>query len=114
MLQKELDDCKAALEQKEFDGRKAANIRAVKLMIEKPALKVIELVEILLEQEPGLPVVLQDGSWQFPIIAAVADAENGVRLYVSLPAESRPADGREQADRRADGIREMETGKNGA
>ncbi len=100
MLQKEFDDSKAALEQKEFDDRKAANIRAVELMIEKPGIKVIELVEILLEQEPGLPVVLQDGSWQFPIVSVRADPENGVRLYVSPPAESTPADGREQADRR--------------
>ncbi len=114
MLQKELDDCKAALEQKEFDDRKAANLRAVKLMIETPALKVIELVETLLEQNPGLPVTVQDGNRQLRIDSVTVDFIKGVQLHVSAPAEPRPADGREQADRRADGIREMETGKNGA
>lgn len=84
--------------QKEFENRRAAQIKALETMNEKPALKVIELVEILLEQNPGLPVVLQDGSWQFPIVSVRADAENGVRLYVSSPAESRSADGRDQAD----------------
>jgi len=100
------------LEQKEFEDRRAAQIKALETMIEKPGIKVIELVEILLEQNPGLPVVLQDGCWQFPIVSVRADPENGVRLYLSPPAESTPADGREQADRRSDGIGEMETGEN--
>ncbi len=90
MLQKELDDCKAALEQKEFDGRKAANIRAVKLMIEKPALKVIELVETLLEQNPGLPLTVQDGNRQLRIDSVTVDFIKGVQLHVSSSAESRP------------------------
>ncbi len=114
MLQKELDDRRAAIEQKEFDDRKAANIKAVKLMNENPAFKVIEMVEILLDQNPGLPLTVQDGNRQLRIVSVTVDFIKGVQLHVSSPAESRPADGWEQADRRADGIREMETGKNGA
>ena len=68
--------------QKEFEKRKVANIRALKAMPAKPALKVIELVEILLEQHPGLPVVLQDGNFELPIVSVQADAERGVRFYV--------------------------------
>lgn len=91
MLQKELDDSKAALEQKEFDDSKAANIRAVKLMIEKPpALKVIELVETLLEQNPGLPLTVQDGNRQLRIDSVTVDFIKGVQLHVSSSAESRP------------------------
>lgn len=68
--------------QKEFDDRKAANIRALELLFEKPAVKVIELVEILLEQNPGLPVIVEDGERQRPVVCVWADLENGVRLQV--------------------------------
>jgi len=70
------------LEQKEFEDRRAAQIKALETMIEKPAMKVIELVEILLEQDPSLPVVVQDGDFELPIVCVQADAEHGVRLYV--------------------------------
>ena len=103
MLQKESDDRKAALEQKEFDDSKAANIRAVELMIEKPRLKVIDLVETLLEQNPGLPLTVQDGNRQLRIVSVTVDFIKGVQLHVSSPAESRPADGQDRGDCRRSG-----------
>ncbi len=68
--------------QKEFENRRAANIKALELMLEKPAVKVIELIEILLEQNPALPVIVQDGDRQRPVLCVWADLENGVRLQV--------------------------------
>ena len=68
------------LQEKEFKDRKAANIRALRAMAAKPAVKAIDLLEILLEQDPGLPVVLQDGNFDLPIVSVQADAEHGIRL----------------------------------
>lgn len=76
------------MDQKEFDKRKAAQINALEclaVLYEKPAVKVvkvIDLVEMLLRQNPSLPVVMQVGTQQFAIVSVVADSQNVVRLYV--------------------------------
>ena len=69
------------LEQKEFEARRVRNKRSLEAMEEKPGIKVIDLVEILLEQPADSRVVFQDGTWQFPIVSVRACAEHGVRLY---------------------------------
>lgn len=83
--------------QKEFEKSKAAQIKALKTWIENPAIKVIGMVEILLEQNPGLPLTVQDGNRQLRIVSVTVDFIKGVQLHVSSPEESTPADGRDRA-----------------
>lgn len=66
------------MDQKEFETRRSAQKKALKSVDEKPIVKVIDLVEILLLENPGLPVVLQVGSWQFPIAYVRADDDENV------------------------------------
>ncbi len=66
------------MDQKEFETRRSSQKRALKAAGEKPIVKVIDLVEILLGENPGLPVVLQVGSWQFPIAYVRADDDEAV------------------------------------
>ena len=70
------------MDQKDFERRKAAQIKALKAMNEKPMIKVIDLVEMLLEENPSLPMVIQIGTYQFPITSVCADDENNVQLHV--------------------------------
>jgi len=71
------------LEQTEFDRRRIAQKKALKAINEKPIVKVIDLVELLLLENPGLPVVVQVGSWQFPIAYIRAnDDENVVQIGI--------------------------------
>lgn len=71
------------MDQHEFETRRSAQKRALESVDEKPIVKVIDLVEILLLENPGLPVVLQVGSWQFPIAYVRADDdENVVRIGI--------------------------------
>ena len=66
------------MQQNEFEARRAAQKRALKAVDEKPIVKAIDLVEILLGENPSLPVVLQVGSWQFPIAYIRADDDETV------------------------------------
>ena len=70
------------MDQKEFETRRSAQKRALKSVDEKPIVKVIDLVEILLGENPSLPVVLQVGSWQFPIAYVRADDENNIQIGI--------------------------------
>ena len=71
------------LEQTEFDKRRIAQKRALKAVGEKPVVKVIDLVELLLLENPGRPVVVQVGSWQFPVAYVSADNdENIIRIGI--------------------------------
>ena len=71
------------MEQKEFEKRRSAQKKALKSVDEKPIVKTIDLVEILIGENPSLPVVLQVGSWQFPIAYVRADDdENVIRIGI--------------------------------
>jgi len=66
------------MDQKEFEMRRIALKRALKAVDEKPIVKVIDLVELLLMENPGLPVVVQVGTRQFPIAFVLADDDETV------------------------------------
>ncbi len=66
------------MEQTEFDRRRSAQKKALKSVDGKSIVKVIDLVEILLLKNPGLPVVLRIGSWQFPIAYVSVDDDEAV------------------------------------
>lgn len=91
------------MRKKEFDKRRTANIRALELMAEKPALKVIELVEILLEQDRNLAVVVNVEGRELSIISVLTGGENNVRLQAQgdhgQDRGSRIGGGRDQAER---------------
>ena len=71
------------MDQKEFETSRAAQKKALKAIDEKPIVKVIDLVELLLLENPGLPVVVQVGSWQFPIAYVRADDdENNIQIGI--------------------------------
>ncbi|MBA7495859.1 hypothetical protein ES702_06455 [subsurface metagenome] len=70
------------MDQNEFERHKAAQIRALNAMDEKPMIKVIDLVELLLKENPSLPVVIQVGTRKMPITSVLADDENNVQLKV--------------------------------
>jgi len=61
------------MDQSDFEKRRAAQKRTLKAMDKKPMVKVIDLVEMLLQEEPSLPVVVQIGTHQFPILYVRAD-----------------------------------------
>lgn len=66
------------MDRNEFETSRAAQKKALKAINEKPIVKVIDLVELLLLENPGLPVVVQVGSWQFPIAYVRADDDENV------------------------------------
>ena len=68
------------LQQKELERRKAANLRALETMNEKPAIKVIDLLRILVEISPNLPVVVNVEGRELSIISVLVGGENNVRL----------------------------------
>jgi len=71
------------MDQKEFEISRAAQKKALKAINEKPVVKVIDLVELLLLENPSLPVVMQVGSWQFPIAYVRADDdENNIQIGI--------------------------------
>ena len=71
------------MDQKEFETRRIAQKRALKSVGKQPIVKVIDLVELLLLENPGLPVVVQVGSWQFPVACVCADdEENSIRIVI--------------------------------
>jgi len=71
------------MDQNDFETRRSAQKRALKAIDEKPIAKVIDLVEILLEENPGLPVFVQVGSQQFPIAYVRADDdENNIQIGI--------------------------------
>jgi hypothetical protein len=55
------------MQEKEFDRRRAAQVKALLALSDKPVVKVIDLIEILLQQEPSLPVIVQLGSCDLPL-----------------------------------------------
>jgi len=63
-----------------FENRRAAQVRALRAM--KPAMKVIELVEELLKENPSLPVTIEIGSHQFSITSVKVDDDGKVRIRV--------------------------------
>ncbi len=93
---------------------------------------------LILERTPNESITIYDGDSKIVVLICQIRSQNRVKLRITAPkkftihrteiynkivkqsnreavtgpAESTPADGREQADRRADGIRERETGKN--
>lgn len=66
------------MDQKEFETRRSAQKQALKAVDEKPIVKVIDLVEKLLRENPSLPVIIQVGSWQFPIAYVRADDDESI------------------------------------
>lgn len=70
------------MEQTEFDRRRTAQKKALKAVDEKPIVKVIDLVDLLLLENPGLPVVVQVGSRQFSIACVFADDENVLHIGI--------------------------------
>jgi hypothetical protein len=70
--------------QSEFEQRRAANMRALLPASKKPNIKVIDLVEKILYQNPSLPVVIQIGTQQFPIESVDVDDKNRVCINSSF------------------------------
>ena len=70
------------MDQNDFETRRSAQKRALKSVDEKPIVKVIDLVELLLLENPGLPVVVQVGTRQFPIAYVRADDENNIQIGI--------------------------------
>lgn len=68
------------MDQSEFEKRQAQQIRALRAM--QPAMKVIELVEELLKENPSLPVTVEIGSCQFSIKSVKVDDDGKVRIRV--------------------------------
>lgn len=73
---------KEKMKQAEFEQRRESQIKALGATMAKPAVKTIELIEFLLEQDPGLPVPVQYGNHQFLVTSVRIDAEGRVRLYI--------------------------------
>jgi len=63
-----------------FENRRAAQVRALRATAEKPKMKVIELVEELLKENPSLPVTVEIGSHQFSITSVKVDDDGKVRI----------------------------------
>ncbi|GAJ08263.1 unnamed protein product [marine sediment metagenome] len=70
------------MDQEEFETRRSAQKKALKAIDEKPIIKVIDLVELLLLENPGRPVVVQVGTRQFPIAYVRADDEDNIQLGI--------------------------------
>ena len=71
------------MDKNEFETSRAAQKKALKAVDEKPVVKVIDLVELLLLENPGLPVVVQVGTRQFPIAYVRADDdENNIQIGI--------------------------------
>lgn len=71
------------MDQKEFELRRLSQKKSLKLVDGKPVVKVIDLVESLLQiEDPGLPVVVQVGTWRFPVAFVCADDENNVQIGI--------------------------------
>ncbi|MBA7528323.1 hypothetical protein ES705_20506 [subsurface metagenome] len=66
------------MDQREFEASRTAQKRALKSVDERPIAKAIDLVELLLLENPSLPVIVQVGSWQFPIAYVRADDDENV------------------------------------
>ncbi|MBA7529072.1 hypothetical protein ES705_21264 [subsurface metagenome] len=63
------------MDQGEFETRRIAQKKALKAVGKQPVVKVIDLVELLLLESPGLPVFVRVGSWKFPVACVCADGE---------------------------------------
>ncbi|MCJ7805719.1 hypothetical protein MUP46_03705 [Patescibacteria group bacterium] len=63
-----------------FENRRAAQVQALRAM--QPAMKVIELIEELLKENPSLPVTVEIGSRQFSITSVKVDEDGKVRIRV--------------------------------
>lgn len=63
------------MDQDQFDRCRAAQIKALKAMDEKSAVKVIDLVEMLLRENPTLPVFMRVGTEQVPVSYVQADTK---------------------------------------
>ena len=71
------------MDRNEVETRRSAQKRSLKAVDEKPIVKVIDLVELLLLENPSLPLVVQVGSWQFPVACVCADdEENNIRIVI--------------------------------
>jgi len=71
------------MDQREWEARLAAQKRALKALDEKPMVKAIDLVEMLLRENPSLPVVVQIGTHQFPIACVqLDDDENNIQIGI--------------------------------
>jgi len=71
------------MNQNDFEISRAAQKKAIKAINEKPIVKTIDLVELLLLENPGLPVVVQVGTRQFPVAYVRADGEeNNIRIVI--------------------------------
>ncbi len=70
------------MQQKEFERRRSAQIKALKAVDEKPIMKVIDLVEMMLTENPSSPVVVREGNRQLRIVSVRADSQNNVQLHV--------------------------------
>jgi hypothetical protein len=67
----------------EFELSKQANLRALFALYETPDLKVIDLVELLQEQNPSSPVVIQVGAQRYSIENVGVDNDKKVQIITS-------------------------------
>jgi len=75
---------KTIMLQSEFEQRRIANLRVLLPASQRPGMKVIDLVERLLDQAPGLPVIIHMGTQRYPIQSVDVDDENRVRINSSF------------------------------
>lgn len=66
----------------DFEKRKRSQIKALLAMDKKQDMKVVELIELLLEQNPSSPVALQMGTQRYFIESVGVDNENKVRIQI--------------------------------
>jgi len=70
------------MEQSEFEASRSAQKKALKSVDEKRIVKAIDLIELLLMEEPGLPIVVQVGTRQFPIAFVCADDDDNIQIGI--------------------------------
>lgn len=72
----------------EFEQRKEANLKALSVFGKKPDMKAIDLIDLLLSQDPSLPVVIQAGSQRYSIETVGVGVDGKVRIIASLDGRS--------------------------
>ncbi|MBW2605330.1 MAG: hypothetical protein JRE28_13635 [Deltaproteobacteria bacterium] len=69
--------------QNEFEKSRNANLKALSVFDNKPDMKAIDLIDLLLGQDPSLPVVIQVGAQIYPIETVGVDNNKKVRIITS-------------------------------
>jgi len=66
----------------DFEKSRRSQIKALLAMDKKQDMKVVELIELLLEQNPSSPVALQMGTQRYSIESVGVDSESAVRVQI--------------------------------